>query len=122
MKSIGLFVFGLLFCYALQGQSLQSATINSSGSSSENSSALLTYTLGGVVTGTSSGSGTILTQGFSNPLQVVSLEENKEINLNARVFPVPATTSLTIELPVSEKAYQVILYKSMGSSILSRDI
>jgi hypothetical protein len=80
------------------------------------------YTIGEIVISTISGSGSILTQGFQQPLtgSLVSVPENVETVEEVSVFPNPITEQLNISISeTGTQSYEIAMMDQLGRLVYS---
>jgi hypothetical protein len=113
----------MLILFASSSLSAQEV-ITSAGDFHQNSNFSVSWTIGEPVIDTWSASGTVLTQGFQQPILVsVSIYENPDLNYTINAFPNP--TSDFLNVVISNGTYdkmQYLLFDVTGKLIDSRQI
>jgi hypothetical protein len=113
----------MLILFASSSLSAQEVT-TSAGDFHQNSNFSVSWTIGEPVIDTWSASGTVLTQGFQQPILVsVSIYENPDLNYTINAFPNP--TSDFLNVVISNGTYdkmQYLLFDVTGKLIDSRQI
>lgn len=98
-KSMGLLLMALLcLTLNLNGQSLSSKVIASTGNFSSATGIMLSSTIGELMIATDSQSNVIMTQGFQQPEIIILGVEENELGLTLISYPNPVIDELTIEL------------------------
>jgi hypothetical protein len=94
MKKFSIIIIGGLLSFAVAAQSLSPEVIASSGDYYENANASLSWTLGEIATETYSAGGSILTQGFQQPIGVTVKEVDILAFLEGPYFGTQMNTDL----------------------------
>lgn len=109
------------FFFSVAGftQSLTPEVIGNSGDFFLGSGASLSWTLGEIMTETYSGTSNQLTQGFQQPIRILS-EVNEITNpVFIQVYPNPTQAVFTLLIPGNQEQLAVIIYNSSGELILN---
>ncbi|MEI6765483.1 MAG: T9SS type A sorting domain-containing protein [Bacteroidota bacterium] len=110
-----IFYLSAVFCL---GQSVERQVVATGGGSYTNGTTLaIDYTIGEIVISTISGSGSILTQGFQQPMpgSLVSVPENTEPAEDVLVFPNPANEQLHISISKpGAQPYEIAMMDQLG--------
>lgn len=123
MKKICLFIFT---CCALKlsvAQSLSPEVITSSGTSFDNGSSILDWTLGEPVTATFTAANTILTQGFHQANLMITAIADEADNYSVTLSPNPTVDF--VKLDIQNKLNEILfidLYTIEGKLIRSQQI
>lgn len=123
MKKICLFIFACCAVKLSLAQSLSPEVITSSGTSFDNGSSILDWTLGEPVTATFTAANTILTQGFNQPNLVVTSVDNELATYSVTLSPNPTVDLL--QLDIQNKLNEVLfidLFTIEGKLIRSQQI
>ena len=105
----------------LFGSASAQEVISSGGNHHENSSAMISYTLGEAATFTGSSSENILTQGFHQTnLTVTGIEEPMSIGL--KVFPNPTSDKVVVEFDDPQSGVQLMLFDANGRLIDQKSV
>ena len=105
----------LLFPLSVMAQELKPHVIASSGDTYTTASNQISWTLGDVVVGTYSTGAATLTQGFQQPGLTVEVGySDPVISLSMNVYPVPATSYVTVEFQEIRENLSVELYNLKG--------
>jgi hypothetical protein len=113
----------LLFPLSILAQDVKPDVIASSGDTYETASNQMSWTLGEVVVETYSVGPSILTQGFHQPeIKVESGYTDPVIQLQMSVFPVPATSYVTVEFQDIVENLSVELYNMQGSIVYTQPV
>ena len=127
MKKIILSILGLCTVALATGQSIERSVIGSSGESVVKTSAELDYSVGEMVTLTSSSLNVDhLTQGFIQPAvdeSNISVDPIASVTMDVKVFPNPVKGMLNIQMKSSvDKAVQYQIYDMQGRVVLNGSI
>lgn len=123
MNKTYLFIFACCAIKFSVAQSLSPEVITSSGTSFDNGSSILDWTLGEPLTTTFSGSNEMLTQGFHQPNLVVTSVDNELATYSVTLSPNPTVDLL--QLDIQNKLNEVLfidLYTIEGKLIKSQQI
>ncbi len=106
MKKILISLIAVLLTSALYAQSLDRHVVATAGGEMKTSSTTLEYTIGETVVGDFSSSSTLLTQGYNQGLIDPGVGVNDVVfNINLKVYPNPATRTLTIDSKENVRIY-----------------
>ncbi len=118
-------LFLLFLCCCLKflpAQSLSPNVISSSGTSFNNGTSQLDWTLGEPITAAFNSSGTAITEGFHQPDLVVTSINNMESCYTVNVFPNPAIDVLQIQFHNLNETVFIELFDAKGKLIRSEQI
>jgi hypothetical protein len=114
--------FPILFLLFFVHYGIAQEVISSSGSSFENSSARLSWTLGEPVIETFTAGQSVLTQGFQqSKLTVTAINQISDNSIRIKVYPNPVTSQLTVEAGENEK-YNFSLIDLNGKVLVKREV
>lgn len=82
-------------------QSIQPQVLATSGTSHENGTAQVSWTLGEMAVATWTDGTNMLTEGFHQAEIVIISAEANQMENDVRVYPIPTTANLTVEIPAS---------------------
>lgn len=106
----------------IQAQSIERQVIASLGGSYSGSDLQADFTVGESVTATLAEGSFILTQGFQQPLKEgISGIERHEVTVDYRLYPNPATGSITLELNSQAKATIKVMITDITGRVLYQD-
>ncbi len=114
----------ILSSYTLTELKAQNTIVATGGDSSGNGGNI-SYSIGQVVYNTTTGINGSISEGIQQPyeISIISNKDNKEINLEATVYPNPTTDFLTLKVgSYSEMNLTYYLYSSEGKQISSKSI
>lgn len=126
MKTMTLFLLGLLFAFPAMAQSLEREVIASGGDYFSGSNASVEMTSGEATIATLSGGSNLLTQGFhQTKLTIVALDDpaisGNLGNYDIKVFPNPVQDQLFIEIEGDLEPVRTVVTDMRGKMIWNRD-
>jgi hypothetical protein len=111
-----------LFLLLLSNYVCAQEVISSSGSSLENSTNQLSWTLGEPVIETFSDGKSVITQGFQqSKLSVTAIDQISENLYGLKVYPNPVSSALTIEVSEVEK-FNLSLFDLNGKLLIKKEV
>ncbi|MBN2213409.1 MAG: T9SS type A sorting domain-containing protein [Bacteroidales bacterium] len=110
----------VFFCASLHGQTLSPDVISTSGNYNQGFDVSLSWTMGEIMTETYNGSGCILSSGFQPYLLgVVTVIHDSKPDFELKIFPVPASQLITVQLGASmQSRLNLDLFDLNGKSLL----
>ena len=118
MKHLNSIIFLLLFCTGMKAQSVSADVIASAGNYFSSGGTSLSWTIGESVIETFSTSTAHLTQGFQQPVLVVSgMDEADEVRIN--IFPNPTTGIINFETGNTIEITSVNIHSLQGQLVSS---
>jgi hypothetical protein len=116
----------ILFSGFALNQLIAQEVLTASGGNASGSGGSASYTVGQIAYNTYSGSNGSVAQGVQQPFEisvVTAIEEGKEINLNCKVYPNPATYFLVLKVEnLNKKNLSYQLYDSDGKLLELRKV
>lgn len=99
MKIIMVLCFLIFTITFSNAQTINSDVYSSGGGEYENSYASISITIGEIATEMISNNGTTLTQGFQQGLlEISAIEETKNINISANIYPNPTQNTINLNI------------------------
>ncbi|MBN2349373.1 MAG: T9SS type A sorting domain-containing protein [Bacteroidales bacterium] len=113
-----LYLSKIIFC-----QSLSPEIISSSGDDNQGTEVSLSWTIGECLTESYTSGEYILNQGFQQSFyQINTLEENLSTDQSIRVYPVPTSDYIQVELKIEDWSHlKISLFNLEGKLILSHE-
>ena len=123
MKKIILCLTSLIILFLPNYLYSQEEVISTSGNSQESGSVSLDWTIGESIVATYSAASGALTQGLhQSTYTITSIKSNPDLDLQLKIYPVPAARYLTIETSSDELgSLKAVLYDLNGRKILQHD-
>ncbi|MBN2272954.1 MAG: T9SS type A sorting domain-containing protein [Bacteroidales bacterium] len=122
-KPIFLYLLLLLFPLSVLAQEVTPEVIASSGDTYKTANNQISWTLGEVVIETYIAGSSVLTQGFQQPGIMVEVGYSDPVmQLQMNVYPVPATSYVTVEFQDTGESLSVELYNMQGGRVHAQPV
>ena len=113
------FILAMLLCIYTFAQQTSPQVIATSGNVSQQSNAIISYTVGESVIQTATDGTTILTQGYQQPhYNITLIPQEQNTTPNITVFPNPTTDRLQLSFDIEKETKVIIsLYDAIGRQL-----
>ncbi len=124
MKDVFSIIFLVIFAGSLAtAQTIRNDVTASGGDYAASGNIVMEYTIGEPATETLNGTNLIMTQGFHQPLLVVTSVDEYDHFSDVNVFPNPTSDKLCIDIPSqNDNAFDYSLYNNNGKLIGSESL
>ena len=120
MKHFFLLLCLTVFCHHVKAQTLHPDVISTSGTSFNDGTSQLDWTMGEPVTATLTAGSDILTQGFHQPdLLITNIRASSE-DASLKVYPNPTVHSVNVQLDKISKECTIELMSADGKLVFSK--
>jgi hypothetical protein len=117
MKKVFFSLFIMIACRAGFAQSLAPSIISSDGGHSVTTAGSISWTIGEPLTETSVASGSIVTQGFQQPVVRITKVKTESTNNTFNYYPNPFASNFFIEIENGSSEFSINAYNVTGEKI-----